>query len=182
MKKICVFCGAREDVDLKYKEVATRCGELIAKYGLTLVYGGSNSGLMSRISNAVMDNGGEVMGVYPDILNQNEPFSARVSNPVIVDNMSIRKSVMNSNADAFIILPGGSGTLDELFEIITLKILKGHNKPVMIINTDGYWQKLEELFKHMVEEKFASSTLFEAYRMVDTPEEALKRLGFGSDD
>jgi hypothetical protein len=165
-------------VDLKYQEVAKRCGELIAQHGLALVYGGSNSGLMARISDSVLHNGGNVIGVYPAILNLKEPLSHKITTPVIVSNMSTRKEVMISNADAFIILPGGAGTLDELFEIITLKVLGDHNKPIIIISTDDYWRKFEELCKDIVDAKFADSVLFETYRVVATPEEAFKRLGF----
>lgn len=178
MKNICVFCGAREGISLKYQEVAKQCGELIAQHGLTLVYGGSNSGLMARISDATVDSGGKVVGIYPKILNEKEPLSYKISHPIMVDTMSIRKSVMLSNADAFIVLPGGIGTLDELFEIITLKILGYHNKPIIIISTDGYWAKLEALLQAIVEAKFADARLFDAYRIVATPEEAFERLGF----
>jgi hypothetical protein len=178
MKNIAVFCGAHEIVDPKYKAVATRCGELIARHGLTLIYGGSNAGLMARVSDATVDNGGKVIGIYPSILNDKEPFSEKITTAIIVDNMSVRKDVMITNADAFVILPGGVGTLDELFEIITLKILGGHNKPIIIVNTDGYWNKLGELCESMVNEKFVDSIVFETYRMVATPEEAFKRLGF----
>lgn len=178
MKNICVFCGAHEGIALKYQEVAKRCGELIAQYGLTMVYGGSNSGLMARVSDSVMDNGGDVIGIYPTILNQKEPISSKISTSIIVDNMSVRKHVMISNADAFLILPGGAGTLDELFDVITLKMLGAHNKPIIIVSTDGYWRNFEALCKDIVDEKFAGSALFETYRMVATPEEAFKRLGF----
>jgi uncharacterized protein (TIGR00730 family) len=182
MKNICVFCSSREEVSIRYKEVATKCGELIAQHGLTLIYGGSNAGLMARVSNAVMDNGGKVMGVYPEILSHTEPFNPRVSVPVIVNSMTIRKDVMMSNADAFIILPGGVGTLDELFGVLTLKVLEGFDKPVMIVNTDGFWEKLKDLCNYLAQEMFVVPYLFDMYRMVDTPEEAFKRLGFVSND
>jgi uncharacterized protein (TIGR00730 family) len=113
-----------------------------------------------------------------NIKDDKEPFSEKITTAIIVDSMSVRKDVMITNADAFVILPGGVGTLDELFEIITLKILGGHNKPIIIVNTDGYWNKLGELCESMVNEKFVDSIVFETYRMVTTPEEAFKRLGF----
>ncbi len=178
MKNICVFCGARQGLDPIYAEAARRCGELIAEYGLNLLYGGSNSGLMAKISDAVVDNGGKVIGIYPGILNQKEPLNPRIDVPIIVETMSIRKNVMISNADAFIILPGGAGTLDELFEVMTLKILGWHNKPIIIISTDNYWKSFEQLCEDIVTAGFAAPVLFDTYRIVATPEEAFKQLGF----
>lgn len=176
IKKICVFCGAREDVDQEFKDIATRCGELMLQKNIDLVYGGSNSGLMARVSSAVSQGGGKVIGVYPKLLNEKEPLSAEISDPILVDSLAVRKEIMIINSDAFIVLPGGVGTLDEIFEILTLKML-GYEKPVVLVNHNGYWNKFQELCEHVVSNKFAAPKLFDLYRMADTIEEAFERLG-----
>lgn len=178
IKNICVFCGARNTVAEEYKELAAQCGKLMGALGLTLIYGGTSSGLMGKISNEVLASGGEVIGIYPKLLSLKEPFNSNLKDCIFVDSMYERKRLMNDKADAFIILPGGAGTLDEAFEIITLKVLQEHNKPIIFINHNGYWDILNQLFKHMVDKDFAGSYLFDTYRFVTTPEEALAKLGF----
>jgi uncharacterized protein (TIGR00730 family) len=178
IKNICVFCGARDAVAAEYKELAERCGKLIGALQLTLIYGGTGSGLMGKISNEALASGAEVIGVYPNILGHNEPINPNLKNCIYVDSMYERKKLMIEKADAFVVLPGGAGTLDEAFEIITLKVLKEHNKPIIFINHNGYWDVLNQLFKHLVDNEFAGSYLFDTYRFVATPEEAFAKLGF----
>ena len=178
IKNICVFCGARNSVAAEFKEVAARCGKLIGALQLTLVYGGGSNGLMGVVSNEALAGGAEVIGVYPKVLGLKEPVNPNLKNCIYVDSMYERKHIMIDKADAFIILPGGAGTLDEVFEIITLKVLQEHNKPIIFINHNGYWDMLNQLFKHIVENGFAGSDLFDTYRFVSTPEEAFAKLGF----
>jgi uncharacterized protein (TIGR00730 family) len=176
-KKICVFCGSREEVSVEFKDLATRCGEMIVEKDMVLIYGGSNTGLMARVSSAVNKAGGKVIGVYPKLLDEKEPLSAEISDPIMVDSLAVRKEIMMINADAFLILPGGVGTLDEAFEILTLKVL-GYNKPVVFLNHNGYWDKFQELCEHIVQNKFATHKLFDAYRMANNLEEAFEKMGF----
>jgi len=178
LKRICVFCGARPGVNQKYKEMAAKLGEMLAKLNLELVYGGSNYGLMAEVSNATLRNNGSVLGVYPKILQDKEPLSAELTNFVYVDSMHTRKDVMISNSDAFVVLPGGVGTLDELFEVLTLKILGNHNKPVVLINQDGYWDKMIDMCQFLVEENFAGLALLDSMKSVSSLDECFKFLGF----
>jgi uncharacterized protein (TIGR00730 family) len=100
-KKICVFCGSREEVSVEFKDLATRCGEMIVEKDMVLIYGGSNTGLMARVSSAVNKAGGKVIGVYPKLLDEKEPLSAEISDPIMVDSLAVRKEIMMINADAF---------------------------------------------------------------------------------
>jgi uncharacterized protein (TIGR00730 family) len=129
--RLCVFCGSKQSVDESFKIEARRCGEMMASRKITLVYGGTPFGLMRELSSAVMAGKGKVLGIYPNVLNEMEPIDFDVTQTIIVDSMGIRKDVMISNSDAFLILPGGIGTLDELFEVITLKDLKVISKPMI---------------------------------------------------
>lgn len=151
---------------------------MIAKLNLTLVYGGSNSGLMADVSTSALNNAGRVIGVYPKILLDKEPLSPSLTEFIYVDSMHVRKDIMMSNSDAFIVLPGGVGTLDEVFEVLTLKILGEHTKPILIINTDGYWDKLFELCQFIVKEEFAGLTLLDSMKFVSNLDEAFQFLGF----
>ena len=178
IKNICVFCGARNTVAEEYKELAARCGKLIGALQLTLVYGGTSAGLMGKVSNEALASGAEVIGIYPNLLGLKEPVNPNIQQCINVDSMYDRKRLMIDKADAFIVLPGGAGTLDEAFEIITLKVLGEHNKPIIFINHNGYWDILNQLFKHMVDKDFAGSYLFDTYRFVSSPEEAFTKLGF----
>jgi len=178
IKNIGVFCGARNSVAKEYKELAARCGKLIGALQLTLVYGGTSAGLMGEVSNEALAAGAEVIGVYPKLLGLKEPINPNLKNCIFVDSMYERKRLLIDKADAYIILPGGAGTLDEAFEIITLKMLGEHNKPIIFVNHNGYWDILNQLFKHIVDKDFAGSYLFDSYRLVSTPEEAFAKLGF----
>lgn len=178
IKNICVFCGARNSVAKEYRELAALCGKLMGKFNLTLIYGGTNAGLMGTISNEALANGAEVIGIYPQIIGLKEPINPNLKNVIYVNSMFERKNLMIQKADAFLILPGGAGTLDEAFEVITLKVLLEHNKPIVFLNHNGYWDILNQLFKHMVDQDFAGSYLFDTYRFVSTPEEAFAKLGF----
>ncbi len=170
-KKVCVFCGASEAVNNNYKDIAIRIGQHMAQNNIELVYGGSNSGLMASISNSVIENGGIVTGVYPKILNEKEKMSHYVTNQILVETMSIRKDVMISNSDAFLILPGGIGTLDELFEVLTLKSLGYFDKPIIVFNYNGFWNLMQAMCQHMIQEGFVVKNIFEKMTICDTLEE-----------
>jgi uncharacterized protein (TIGR00730 family) len=178
IEKVCVFCGSRPEVEEKYKELAKKCGEIIAKNHLELVYGGGDTGLMGAVAHSAYNNGAKVTGVYPMILQEREPLNPDIDHTYIVDTMYQRKEHMISKSDAFIILPGGVGTLDEFYEVITLKVLKENNKPIIVVNFDGYWDKLKELNDFLVEKKFATHHILDTYEFVDTIEECFKKLGY----
>ena len=155
MKSICVFCGAKENVTQDYKDLAYKTGKTIAENGLAMVYGGSNTGLMLAASEGAMDHGGKVIGIYPKILQEKEPFNAKITDPVLVGTMGSRKEIMLYNSDAFIALPGGTGTMDEVFEVITLKTLGAMSrKPMILVNYNGYWDIFKKMIDHFVDEGF----------------------------
>lgn len=178
IKNLGVFCGASTQVSDDYKMLATDCGKLIAKHGVGLVYGGGDSGLMGAVARSAHSSGAVVTGVYPKILNQREPLNKDMDHTYIVDTMYQRKQDLFEKSDAFFILPGGFGTLDEFFEIVTLKYLGDHKKPIIVINHNGYWNKMRDLINHVIEEKFAPAWVLDSFRYVDTLEEGFAKLGF----
>jgi uncharacterized protein (TIGR00730 family) len=178
IKKLGVFCGASSNVSDDFKMLATDCGKLIAKHGLGLVYGGGDSGLMGAVARAAQSNGAEVTGVYPKILNQREPLNKDMQHTYIVDTMYQRKQDLIEKSDAFFILPGGFGTLDEFFEVVTLKYLGDNKKPIIVINHQGYWNIMRDLINHIIESKFAPAWTLDTFRFVDDLEDGFAKLGF----
>lgn len=177
IKSVCVFCGAREGNDPKYMNEAVRFAKLLAANKMQLVYGGGDCGLMGGIANAAMEAGGEVFGVFPKFLNQYESEHKSLTKMILVDDMHTRKWTMFENSDAIVILPGGFGTLDEAFEVITWKQLRTHNKPIILFNQDGYWDKWIELTESIISKKFAGEATREMYTVVDSVEGIFKALG-----
>ncbi len=154
MKRICVFCGSSEGIDIAYKNEAMALGKLMAQNKIELVYGGGGIGLMGIIANAVMTNGGTVIGVIPRFLAERELGHQKISELILTDSMHQRKQKMAELADGFIALPGGFGTLEELCEILTWVQLSIIEKPVAILNSSGYYNNLIAMFDHMTKEGF----------------------------
>ncbi|MDJ0897869.1 MAG: TIGR00730 family Rossman fold protein [Xenococcus sp. MO_188.B8] len=159
MKYICVFCGSKMGNRDVYKLAAQAMGKAIASRGLNLVYGGSDVGLMGVIADTVLENGGEVIGVIPEFFISQEVAHENLTKLHIVKSMHERKALMANSADAFIAMPGGYGTLEELAEIITWAQLNLHNKPIGILNIDNYYKSLLEFFNKSVNEGFLSTKL-----------------------
>ncbi len=159
MKYICVFCGSKMGKRDVYRLAAQAMGKAIASRGLNLVYGGSDVGLMGVIADIVLANGGEVMGVIPEFFISQEVAHENLTKLHIVKSMHERKALMAKLSDAFIALPGGYGTLEELAEIITWAQLTLHNKPIGILNVDDYYKSLLEFFDKSVSEGFLSKKL-----------------------
>lgn len=178
IKSVCVFCGARETVAEKYKQLARQCGILLAKHDLTLVYGAGRTGLMGAVSDGAFRNGAKVIGVYPKTIEGKEPLNDHVTELFIVNDMSIRKNMMIDKSDAFFILPGGMGTLDEAFEIITLSALGAMNKPIIWINYEGFWDEIRVMINKVADEGFARPNLFDCFTFVTNLEEAFKKIGY----
>ncbi|WP_133127278.1 TIGR00730 family Rossman fold protein [Legionella nagasakiensis] len=176
IKTIGVYCGASNYADAPYQEVAARTGELLAKSGFNIVYGGVRLGLMGILADHALANGGYVTGIIPALLTELEGAHPALSDIQIVDSMHTRKLKMSALADAFIILPGGFGTLDELFEILTWRQLRLHDKPIIIINTIGYWDPLKALVHNVIEEKFAAPGHANLVSFVLTIDEAIDTL------
>ncbi len=154
MNAVCVFCGSRAGARPEYLELAAALGRDLAARSLDLVYGGASVGLMGRMADAALAAGGRVIGVIPRALVDRELAHPRLSELHVVDTLHERKALMAARADAFIALPGGVGTLDELFEIVTWRVLALHHKPIGLLDPGAYFAPLEALLDHMVREGF----------------------------
>ena len=158
---LCVYCGSRFGTDPAYRESATGLGDLIARKGITLVYGGGGVGLMGLTANAALNSGGKVVGIIPSFLLRREAGHPNLTETVVVETMHERKLQMFERSDAFVILPGGIGTLEEFFEVLSWRTLGLHAKPIVIIDQGGYWQPLEALLKSIVTGGFADPINFD---------------------
>ncbi len=176
IRSLCVYCGSSGRGRESHHEAAIRLGAIMAGAGVRLVYGGGRIGLMGLVADAVLDGGGEVVGIIPRFLDQVEVGHSGVSRLIVTENMHERKEKMAELSDAFVILPGGLGTLDETFEILTWKQLQLHDKPVVIVDVDGYWQPLVALVDRMVEENYARPEHRALFRVVGSVEEVLPAL------
>jgi uncharacterized protein (TIGR00730 family) len=177
-KSVCVFCGASNAVAQKFLDIGAEFGQRLAKRDVTLIYGGGDCGVMGAVANATMKNGGHVTGVFPVSLRNIENEHQNLSEIIIVDTMHERKMGMFERSDAFIVFPGGFGTMDEMFEILTWKQLQLHNKPVIIFNYQGYWDPLIALMKNIIEQGFAKAEVATFYHVVTVVEEILDILEF----
>ena len=171
MKNISIFCGAHEGKNPKYAQSAKIISEAIAKKGINVVFGGGNVGLMKIISDTALDNGVEVLGISLKSLHALELANPRLNEIVVTDTLLDRKDEFMSRSDAFIVLPGGVGSLDELAEIMASNQLGIINKPVGILNTEGYYDHLLKWFDKAVEEGFISSANLKELLVSDNPQE-----------
>jgi uncharacterized protein (TIGR00730 family) len=176
---ICVFCGSRYGADPRFRAAATRFGELAGRAQTRLIYGGGHVGLRGAGADAAIAAGGEVVGLIPARLLEREVGHRAITELVVTKDMFERKQQMIDRADAFVVLPGGLGTLDELLEVVTLRQLGYHGKPIVVVNLGGYWDPLIALVDRVVEQKFAAPSARTLYRMVDGVEEVLPALGVG---
>jgi hypothetical protein len=176
IESVCVFCGSRQGGDDRYLEAAGRFGELAARAGLEVIYGGGRVGLMGAVADAAVHEGGRVTGFIPIRLLSREVAHDGISDLVVTDGMFDRKAEMIARADAFVILPGGLGTLDELLEVITLRQLGYHDKPILLVDVGGYWEPFVALVEHVVACAFAGPTAAGLFELVDGVEAALARL------
>lgn len=154
MRRICVFCGSNPGNDPAYRAAAVALGETLAARGIGLVYGGASVGLMAVVADTVLAAGGEVVGVIPQMLVDKEIAHAGLSELHVVASMHARKAEMAALSDGFVALPGGVGTLEELFEIWTWAQLGAHSKPVGLLDVNGFYAKLEAFLDHVVAEGF----------------------------
>ena len=176
IRSLCVLCGSREGDDPAYREAAIRLGTLMARRGVRLVYGGGSIGLMGVIADAVLAAGGDAIGVIPDFLVRYEVGHRRLTELIITGSMHDRKRQMFEMADAFVVLPGGLGTLDETFEIVTWKQIRLHDSPIVVLDAGGYWAPLRALIEATIAAGFAHASAGELLSFVATPEEVLQVL------
>jgi uncharacterized protein (TIGR00730 family) len=176
IRKVCVYCGSGPGADPAFVAAARAFGKILAQNKVRLVYGGGSIGLMGAVATAVIDNGGEVTGIIPEFLKERELALTRVQELIVTPNLHQRKQLMFEHADAFVALPGGIGTLEELVEQLTWAQLGRHRKPILLANINGFWEPLRELLDHMTELKFIRSGLSVRYLVVDRVEDILPRL------
>jgi uncharacterized protein (TIGR00730 family) len=176
IRSICAFCGAANGNDPAYRQSAARLGGLIAAAGIRLVFGGGNAGLMGALADGAIGAGGDVVGVIPYYLVEREHAHPGVARMHIVDSMHSRKQRMFELSDAFVVLPGGVGTLDETFEIVTWKQLGMHDKPIVVVDVAGYWQRLDALVAAAVEHGFAAPPTRQLYTVVPGVNDVLPTL------
>lgn len=170
---ICVYCGSSPGSDPVYMAAAGALGRAIAGRGARLIYGAGENGLMGATAHAALDAGGEVIGVVPDALAGMEGRTDVNTTLIRTETMHERKKVMFANADAFVVLPGGAGTLDEAIETLTWRQLGLHARPLVFVDTGGYWSRLLDLFAHMTETGFMRGNFNDFYSVAKTPEEAV---------
>jgi uncharacterized protein (TIGR00730 family) len=176
MKRVCVFCGSSTGARSSYEAAAKRLGELLAKRGIGLVFGGGRIGLMGAVADAVLAKGGEAIGVIPDSLMQREIGHPGVTTLHVVETMHERKALMADLSDAFIAMPGGYGTLEEICEIITWSQLGIQAKPCGFLNVDHYWDGFLQFLDHAVQERFLRSENRDLIQVASAPEEMLEKL------
>lgn len=162
---VCVYCGSRTGNRPSYMTAAHATGEMIARRGWRLVYGAGDVGLMGEVARGAA--GGVTLGVIPEHLMAREQGRREVTQFIITDNMHVRKKVMYMNSDKIVVLPGGAGSLDEFFEVLTWRQIGLHDKPIFLLDTEGYWQPLMQLLKHSVLEGFADASLLDFVTVVD---------------
>jgi uncharacterized protein (TIGR00730 family) len=163
---ICVFCGARPGNDPSFTKAARDTGQLIASLGMRLVYGAGDVGLMGEVARAAMGHGAATMGVIPVHLMDMEVGKRDLSQLVVTEDMHERKKVMFMNSDAIVVLPGGAGSLDEFFEVLTWAQIGLHHKPIYLLDIKGYWGPLIALIDHVIDQGFAGEDLRGHYTVV----------------
>ena len=176
VKSVCVYCGSSGQVDEIFKQSATALGKIFAEAGIRVVFGGGRVGLMGLVSDAAMMHGGTVIGIIPEHIAEKEIAHSGLTELHVVESMHERKQMMVDRADAFVILPGGLGTMDEFFEILTWWQLGLHDKPIVIANIDGYWTPLLALIDNIIDHKFARQSDREYLSVVDRVEDILDAL------
>ncbi|NIQ01331.1 MAG: TIGR00730 family Rossman fold protein [Nitrospinaceae bacterium] len=174
VQSLCVFCASSNAVDAVYLEAAADLGRRMGEAGIHLVYGGASIGLMGAVARGVHQRGGTVTGVLPQFFQKKEIEYSEADELIVTRDMRERKAVMDERSDAFVVLPGGVGTLEEAMEIFSLVQLKQTSKPLVFINTAGFYDGLIRHFEQLVELKFAKAETLKMYAMVPSPEEAIR--------
>ena len=175
-KSLCVFCGSKNGNNLIYKKAAKDLGTYLAKNKIRLVYGGGSLGLMGELSSSVNRNKGDILGVIPKHLLQIEGINKNHGEIIITDDMHTRKKTMYNSSDAFLCLPGGIGTLEEVSETITWFQLNISRKPIFFLNINGYWDKFRELVEDIVSAEFASKDLLNYFTFFESLEALVPSL------
>ena len=176
IRSLAVFCGSKQGINPLYAAHAAELGKLMAENNIRLVYGGGSAGIMGSVADGVMTNGGHVTGIIPKILLEWEVQHQGITELIVSDDMHVRKKTLYSMSDAAIILPGGFGTLDELFEILTWNQLSIHDKPIFILNSGGFYDHLVAHIQKMREEEFLYEKAGQSITFIDQPAELISYL------
>ena len=176
IKAICVFCSSSESADDSYKAVATELGRAIGKRGIDLVYGGASIGLMGCVARGAHEEKGKVIGILPEFFRTKDIEYLDVDELIVTKDMRERKAKMDGRSDAFIVLPGGIGTLEEAIEILSMRQLKLSDKPLVFINTQGFYDKLNDTFASMIDLNFAKENIRNMYAMTPDSTSALEYI------
>jgi uncharacterized protein (TIGR00730 family) len=176
IRTVCVYCGSSPGTDPAFLEAARHFGRILASERVGLVYGGGSRGLMGAVATSVLDHGGHVTGIIPEFLQNREQTLRRAQEIIVTPDMHMRKQTMFDKADAFVALPGGIGTLEELVEQLTWAQLGRHKKPILILNARGFWDPLCALLDHMRGMEFIRAELGVVLLVAKTPEEVLPKL------
>src|ERR1700760_2147897 len=176
IKAVCVYCGSGPGTNPRFMEAATAFGKALAENGVGLVYGGGSIGLMGAVAKSTLDHGGTVTGIIPDFLTKRENALGGAQELIVTHDMHERKRLMFERSDAFVALPGGIGTLEELVEQLTWQQLGRHSKPILIADIDGFWEPLLALLAHMRETQFIRPTLAVNILKAERVEDILPRL------
>ncbi len=173
IKSVCVFCAASPNVHASYCRAAMRLGQILASHGIAIIYGGGARGLMGHLAKGALRCHGKVTGIIPDFMQRREAAPQDDMECVVVGSMQERKALMREKTDAFVALPGGTGTLEELLEIITLKRLGLYSQPIVLLNFNGFYVRLLDFFEKLIEERFLGAHCRAIFSVVDSPEEVL---------
>jgi uncharacterized protein (TIGR00730 family) len=176
VKSLCVYCGASDRVDAVYRQAAVDLGTRLGESGIELIYGGGRIGLMGRLADATRLAGGRVTGIIPSHLHDREIGHHGISELIVVGSMHERKQLMFERSDAFAVLPGGIGTIEEAFEIITWKQLALHDKPIILVDIDGYWRPFQSLVEHVIDNGFAGPSVRGLFQVADSIDGLLEAL------
>ncbi len=176
IQSVCVYCGSSSRVEEFHKQTAKEVGTALAAHKMRVIYGGGHVGLMGLLADSALAAGGEVVGIIPEHISSREIQHKNLTELLVVDSMHTRKSLMVEHADAFVILPGGFGTLDETFEILTWRQLGLHNKPIIIYNQNGFWNPLLALIDHVVATGFAPKDNQRLFRVATNIDELFAAL------
>jgi uncharacterized protein (TIGR00730 family) len=182
IKTVCVYCGSGPGTNPQFVEAAVAFGQALARNKVGLVYGGGSVGLMGAIATSTLDHGGTVTGIIPDFLTAREHALSRVQEMIVTRDMHERKRLMFERSDAFVALPGGVGTLEELVEQLTWQQLGRHSKPIMLANVDGFWEPLLALLAHMRATAFIRPTLAVNILQADRVDDILPKLRAAASD
>ncbi|MBD1147588.1 TIGR00730 family Rossman fold protein [Pelagibacterales bacterium SAG-MED31] len=176
IKALTIYCSASQKLDKKFYKLAKETAEIISNYQIKVIYGGGNVGLMGIIAQTLKNLKSEVIGIIPKFLVKKEKVSFDISKLKVVPSMSKRKEYLFKLGDAFLVLPGGTGTLEEVVEVLSWKILKLHNKPIIFLNYENYWSPLLKQFEKIIENKFGNKNLQNQFQVIKNPNQLNKIL------